>query len=192
MIPFRKRGMYQAMQNGVFGFGSICGAAFGGAIADSIGWRWCFLAQVPLSIAALVFGAMVLKNPKDSIARDHGLSVMWHRVDFFGACLLVVAISSQLLALSLGGNQLPWSSIWVIGALVLSFVLFGVFVWWETKTSAWPIIPLRLLVGRLPILTQISNVLCGLSAYAVCFSFPPFALHSFLSPIFVSRFFLVV
>jgi MFS family permease len=38
MIPFRKRGMYQALQNSMFGFGAICGASFGGAIADSIGW----------------------------------------------------------------------------------------------------------------------------------------------------------
>lgn len=38
MIPFKKRGMYQALQNSMFGFGAICGASFGGSIADSIGW----------------------------------------------------------------------------------------------------------------------------------------------------------
>lgn len=53
MIPFRKRGMYQAMQNGIFGFGAICGASFGGSIADTIGWRWCFiLVGIFLSIRA--------------------------------------------------------------------------------------------------------------------------------------------
>jgi len=62
MIPFRKRAMYQAMQNGVFGFGAICGASFGGSIADHIGWRWCFLLQVPVSALALVLGALVLRN----------------------------------------------------------------------------------------------------------------------------------
>jgi MFS family permease len=40
MIPFKRRGMYQALQNGMFGFGAICGASFGGSIADHIGWRW--------------------------------------------------------------------------------------------------------------------------------------------------------
>lgn len=167
MIPFRRRGMYQALQNGVFGFGSICGAAFGGSIADSIGWRWCFLSQVPLSAVAFAFGAIVLKNPQGSMSIDDGLSVIWRRVDFCGACLLVVAVSIQLVALSLGGNELPWSSPWVIGSLVLSCGLFAAFLWWEARTAALPIIPLRMLKGRLPVLTQIANVLAGLSAYAV-------------------------
>lgn len=56
MIPFERRGMYQAMQNVLHGFGAICGASFGGAIADTIGWRWCFLLQVPVSIIALALG----------------------------------------------------------------------------------------------------------------------------------------
>jgi MFS family permease len=38
MIPFRKRGIYQAMQNTVAGFGAISGASFGGFIVDHIGW----------------------------------------------------------------------------------------------------------------------------------------------------------
>jgi MFS family permease len=50
MIPFRKRGMYQALQNSMFGFGAICGASFGGSIADSIGWyvyaRYIFSANL--------------------------------------------------------------------------------------------------------------------------------------------------
>ncbi len=169
MIPFRRRGMYQAMQNGVFGFGAICGAAFGGTIADTIGWRWCFLAQVPLSSMALYFGARVLRNPPGSMSIDDGLGVVWRRVDFSGAMLLVVSISVQLLGLSLGGNELPWSSPWVIGLILSSFVLFALFLRIEATTKAMPVIPLRMLKGRLPVLTQIANVLAGVSAYAVCF-----------------------
>lgn len=56
MIPFRKRGMYQAMQNGIFGFGAVCGASFGGSIADTIGWRWCFLlVSMSLFIEAIIY-----------------------------------------------------------------------------------------------------------------------------------------
>ncbi|KAM3557589.1 hypothetical protein ARSEF4850_005013 [Beauveria asiatica] len=175
LIPFRKRGMYQAMQNGIVGFGAICGAAFGGSIADTISWRWCFVAQVPCAMVALVFGAKVLTNPPGIVSSvNDGLDLVWKRVDFRGAVLLVSAISLQLLGLSLGGNELPWSSPWVIGLVVTSIVLLGLFLRVEATTSAMPIVPLRLFKGTLPVLVQTANLLAGAAAYAYLFMLPLF------------------
>ncbi|KAG4258554.1 hypothetical protein FPRO04_06077 [Fusarium proliferatum] len=174
MIPFRKRGMYQALQNGIYGFGAISGASFGGSIADHIGWRWCFLFQVPVSIMALIIGALVVSDQSGGFSLDGSLGTVWHRVDFSGSLLLVVAISVQLVGLSLGGNELPWGSPWVIGALIGSVFLFGLFLVVEEKTSAIPVIPLRLLQGRLPIATQCANVCAGMAAYGYLFMLPLF------------------
>ncbi|KAK4031461.1 major facilitator superfamily domain-containing protein [Parachaetomium inaequale] len=174
MIPFRKRGMYQALQNGMFGFGAICGASFGGSIADSIGWRWCFNLQVPISIFALFVGALVIKNPDGGFHMGQSFRDTWAKVDFTGAFLLVIAISLQLVGLSLGGNELPWSSPWVVGSLVGSLGLLGLFLVVEAKTRAIPVIPLRLLHGKLPALIQFSNICVGLSAYAYLFNLPLF------------------
>jgi MFS family permease len=164
MIPFKKRGMYQALQNAMFGFGAICGASFGGSIADSIGWRWCFLLQVPISAVALLLGWLVITNPTEI---RPSWSEIKEKVDFAGALLLVVAISMQLVGLSLGGNELPWSNGWVISSLVVSFVLLAIFFWVEAKTTAIPVIPLRQLVGRNPIAIQTANLCAGTAAYAV-------------------------
>lgn len=156
------------MQNGIFGFGAIAGASLGGTIADQIGWRWCFLSQVPLSVAAFIIGYKVVKNQESELnMADARIGDIWRKVDITGAVLLVVAVSTQLLGLSMGGNELPWSSPWVILALLGSLVLFVVFVRVEATTSAIPIIPLRLLRGRLPVATQLTNVCAGLAAYAV-------------------------
>ncbi|KAI8682968.1 MFS domain-containing protein [Fusarium sp. Ph1] len=174
MIPFRKRGMYQALQNGIFGFGAIAGASFGGSIADHIGWRWCFLLQVPVSIVAFVIGALVVANQPGGFSLDSGLGAVWKRVDFSGSLLLVVAVSVQLVGLSLGGNELPWTSPWVIGSLAGSVALFALFLLVEAKTSAIPVIPLRLLQGRLPIATQAANVCAGMAAYGYLFMLPLF------------------
>ncbi|KAI8272434.1 putative transporter [Colletotrichum sp. SAR 10_98] len=134
MIPFRKRGMYQALQNGMFGFGAVAGASFGGSIADHIGWRWCFLLQVPVSVLALVLGAIVIKNPEGGFDIDTtDFKAIWTRVDVSGLFLVV-----------------------------------------EARTRAIPVIPLRMLRGRLPVLTQISNVCAGLAAYAYLFMLPLF------------------
>lgn len=171
MIPFRKRGMYQALQNGMFGFGAICGASFGGSIADGIGWRWCFLLQVPISAFALLVGAWVVKNPEGGFEIGQGVREIWRKVDVSGALLLVIAISLQLVGLSLGGNELPWSSPWVIASLVASAALFVLFIVIEATTRAIPVIPLRMLRGRLPVLIQFANICVGLSAYAVSYMF---------------------
>ena len=174
MIPFRRRGMYQALQNGMWGLGAISGASFGGAIADGIGWRWCFLLQVPISVMALVVGYLAIRNQPGRLSLDEGLGVVWKRIDITGALVLVVAISLQLVGLSLGGNELPWGSPWVIGALVGSFVLLGLFLAVEAKTTAIPIIPLRMLRGKLPVVTQIANVCAGAAAYGFLFVLPLF------------------
>lgn len=172
MIPFHKRGMYQALQNGMFGFGAICGASFGGSIADTIGWRWCFLLQVPVSVVALALGYLVIGDTDPSYLlggdRTWTFKRALKRLDVSGSLLLVTGISIQLVGLSLGGNELPWSSPWVVASLVGSAVLLGVFLAVEATTKAIPIIPLRMLRGRTPTTTQISNVCVGLSSYAVC------------------------
>ncbi|KAF9884822.1 hypothetical protein FE257_001238 [Aspergillus nanangensis] len=174
LIPFRRRGMYQALQNGLHGFGSICGAAFGGSIVDTVGWRWCFLLQVPVGLFALITGHLVIRLPQkaDVLEQSQGFRAVWKVVDFSGALVLILGLSSQLVGLSLGGNELPWSNIWVVSSLVGSVVLLGLFMVIEAKTTAIPLIPPRMLRGVLPIATQIANVCVGMAAYAFLFTLP--------------------
>jgi MFS family permease len=174
IIPLQHRGMYQAVQNGLLGFGAICGASLGGVIADSVGWRWCFLCQVPVSMAGLVVGYCVIKNPPPHETvlgtEASGQMSVWRRIDFLGAVLLVLGLSSQLTALSLGGNQYPWTNIRVIVSFVVSVVILIVFVWVEWRTKALPVLPLSMLRGRVVISNMVSNVLVGMSAFAVSIS----------------------
>ena len=183
LVPFRRRGMYQAMQNGVFGFGAICGASFGGTMADTVGWRWCFALQVPVSVASFIMGGRVLGGLGGGHVDEAGVSrgrSWWSRIDVAGALLLVAGISVQLVGLSLGGNELPWSSPWVWLCLGGSAVLLALFVRAERRPDAAaeqqipPIIPLRMLRGRLPLATQATNLCVGLAAYAYLFSLPLF------------------
>ena len=170
IIPLQNRGMYQAAQNGLLGFGAICGASLGGVIADQVGWRWCFLCQVPVSMMGLLVGFFVIRNPEmDGNGSVVGEMSLWRRIDFLGAVLLVLGLSSQLTALSLGGNQYLWSDIRVIISFVVSVVILIVFVGVELKTKALPVLPMSMLRGRVVISNMISNVLCGMSAFAVSF-----------------------
>lgn len=173
IIPLKNRGMYQAVQNGLHGFGAICGASLGGVIADTIGWRWCFLCQVPIAFGGLLIGHLVIKNPA---VEDTGVAVtedrdtrksVWRQIDLIGAILLVVGLSVQLAALSLGGNQYPWSDSRVIACFIVSTIILMVFVLVELKTTALPVMPMHMLKGRASISNTISNILAGMSSYAV-------------------------
>lgn len=171
LIPLQRRGMYQAVQNGLNGFGAICGASLGGLIADTIGWRWCFLCQVPISLAGLVIAYFVIRNPPPE---ETGAAVdgqekpsLLQQIDISGAILLVLGLSVQLAALSLGGNQYPWSDLRVILCLIGSIVILALFVVVELRTRALPVLPIDFLKGRAVISNMTSNVLVGMSSYAV-------------------------
>ncbi|OJJ97759.1 hypothetical protein ASPACDRAFT_32269 [Aspergillus aculeatus ATCC 16872] len=176
LIPFRRRGMYQAVQNVMHGFGSICGASLGGSIVDSVGWRWCFLSQVPVGLLALLTGHLVLQLPAPTryLEEGHGFRTIWRLVDISGACALILGLSTQLVGLSLGGNELPWTNVWVIISLVASVAFLAVFILIEGRTSAVPLIPPRMLKGVLPVATQVANVCVGMAAYAFLFTLPLF------------------
>src|SRR5690554_3833149 len=104
MIPFKRRGMYQALQNVLVGFGAVLGASVGGVIAETVGWRWCFLLQVPVSMLALVVGYIVLENPPCVVPvldPKHPFLSAMQRLDLSGALVLVFGLVAQLLGLSL-------------------------------------------------------------------------------------------
>lgn len=175
MIPFKQRGMYQAMQNILVGFGSVLGASVGGMLVESIGWRWCFSLQVPVSILALVTGCIVLENPENTIVeldpkRRFGSALQ--RLDVSGSLFLVSGLVFQLIGLSFGGNEYPWGSIRVVSTLLVSVALLVGFIAIEATTRAIPMIPLRLLGEFQPIVVQVTNVFVGMASYAYMFMIP--------------------
>ena len=166
--------MYQAMQNILVGLGAVLGASLGGVIAETIGWRWCFMLQVPVSLLALVVGYFVLENPEclmPHLNSSGRLRSAIQRLDISGSCFLVLGLLAQLLGLSLGGNEYPWGSSPVILSLIGSGVLLAVFIEIEAKTKAIPMIPLRMLKGWQPTAVQLTNIFSGMSSYAVSLPF---------------------
>ncbi|KAK1149617.1 hypothetical protein N8T08_005166 [Aspergillus melleus] len=131
---------------------------------------------VPVSVFALIMGRIMIpvRNVSVADASNRGLRGVWKQVDLSGALLLILGLSIQLVGLSLGGNELPWSNTWVVASLVASVVLLVAFLVVEARTTAIPVIPLRMLQGMLPLSTQIANVCVGMAAYAFLFMLPLF------------------
>ena len=60
IIPPESRGIYQAFQNVLLGIGAVIGASTGGAVASYLGWRWCFLLQVPVSVGGTIMALSLI------------------------------------------------------------------------------------------------------------------------------------
>lgn len=124
-----------------------------------------FLLQCPLSLAAIILVAWKLDGPESSLSflETEEKPSKFRRIDFLGSASLAITISTFILALDLGGQQLPWSHpfIWILFA---SSALFGLlFILVEAFVANEPILPLRLLVQRDTVTT---NLLAGLQSAA--------------------------
>lgn len=109
----------------------VIGLVAGGPIVDAFGWRWLFVAQVPLALSALVAAAVLLhetpRTPRVSI-------------DVRGAAALAGATVLPLLALQLGRSQ-GWTGPAPVALLALGAVFLVVFVRVERRARE-PLLPL--------------------------------------------------
>jgi MFS family permease len=101
LVPIEIRGIYQSYINIIFGIGSAMGAALGGAIADSLGWRWEFGVQVPL-IAVCVIGCTFTVPRKLGLAAGVEKKSLWEAMkvfDYKGSLLLTSSITFLILGI---------------------------------------------------------------------------------------------
>ncbi|MBM3940311.1 MAG: MFS transporter [SAR202 cluster bacterium] len=76
--------------------GWIVGPTFGGFVVNELSWRWAFVLPVPIALAALAGGWLLVRETSERVAR---------RLDVRGALLLSGAIVCFMLALSLLRND---------------------------------------------------------------------------------------
>ena len=113
--------------------GAAAGPALGGLLVQA-SWRWIFVLNIPIGIAALVAAAILAPNIKHAVER---------RVpDLWGGLLLIVAIGALALAL-VQGSGWGWSSIRILVAFGASVIGLALFVTRSSRHAA-PIIDLYL------------------------------------------------
>jgi EmrB/QacA subfamily drug resistance transporter len=154
VIPPRERGRYQGYFGAVFGVSSVVGPLAGGFAVDNLSWRYIFYINLPLGIAALIVTNRVLHLPK----RTRQVQIDW-----WGALLLVIGVSSILLGTQSGGTDYPWTSWQIIGLFILGAVFLVGFVGRE-HLAPEPILPLGLF--KMQIFT-ISNIIAFVSGVAM-------------------------
>ncbi len=117
--------------------GPVIGVVAGGPIVETFGWRWIFIAQVPLTLAGLLLAMLVLPETerRDRVAFD------WQ-----GALVLAVGATSLLFAIN-RGPLWGWSSPAIVAGFAIAPIAVAAFVVIERR-SAHPLLPLAYLRQR--------------------------------------------
>ncbi|MEV6611323.1 MFS transporter [Kutzneria sp. NPDC051319] len=163
IVPPRERARYQGMFLAVFGTSSVLGPVIGGALAgqSSIlgidGWRWVFLVNVPIGIAAFAVVALVLNLPRRA-------SSVKRRIDWLGSAFITIGLV-PLLIVAEQGREWGWTSqnawiCYIVGALgLIAFVVA------EHYAKDDALIPLRLFRSSVFSLTSVTGVLVGVAMF---------------------------
>ncbi|MGD9695065.1 MAG: MFS transporter [Thermoleophilia bacterium] len=115
--------------------GSSIGVLAGGALTDSLGWRWVFLVNLPLGAAAV---AAVLAV----VAADRGAGAA-RGADAPGAALLVAGLMLAVAAIVEAGDGGPGSAR-VVAAAAAGLALLAAFAARQRRAGA-PLVPPRVL-----------------------------------------------
>jgi EmrB/QacA subfamily drug resistance transporter len=168
LVSPRERSKYQGYFMAVWGTSSVLGPVIGGFFAGAgvifgvDGWRWVFLVNVPVGIVALFVVARFLNVPHTKVN---------HRVDYWGAAALTVALV-PLLIVAEQGRQWGWDSAaaWAMyGTGVVGLIAF-VFV--ERLMGDEALLPLRLFRRPVFSLTNAINFVMGIGMFGMMMSLP--------------------
>jgi EmrB/QacA subfamily drug resistance transporter len=161
IVSPRERAKYTGYFMATFGTSSVLGPVIGGFFAGQsqllgvTGWRWVFLVNVPVGIAALVvvYRTLHLTHQRRDV-----------RIDWWGATALVVGLV-PLLTVAEQGRDWGWGSgrsltAYVVGALGILAFYFA-----ERAMGDAALIPLRLFRIRAAAVTILASVAIGAAMF---------------------------
>jgi EmrB/QacA subfamily drug resistance transporter len=119
---------------GIAGLGNAVGPLVGGLLTDTIGWRWIFWLNVPLTVGSIFIGARsITESSDDTVPR---------RIDIAGLALVTAGIGLFTLTFDNAPNW-GWLSASTLVAFACSLLALAAFVVVENNVR-WPLVDLSL------------------------------------------------
>ncbi|HET6505697.1 MAG TPA: DHA2 family efflux MFS transporter permease subunit [Baekduia sp.] len=145
-FPPEKRGLAIGLWAAVGGTAAAAGPVIGGLLVE-LSWRWVFLVNVPVGLAAIAAGARVLREVRDPDPA---------RPDLVGAGVLTAAVAT-LIAAIVEGPGWGWGDPRVIGLFAAAAILLGAFAARSTRHPV-PVVEPALLKVRAFAFAQVAGL----------------------------------
>ncbi len=133
-FPPAQSGRMIGLAYGIAGLGNAAGPLIGGLLTQTVGWRWIFALNIPLTAACVLIGAFAISESRDTEAP--------RRIDVAGLALLTAGIG----VFTLTFDRAPawgWWSLATAGAFIGALALLALFVVVESRVR-WPLVDLSL------------------------------------------------
>jgi EmrB/QacA subfamily drug resistance transporter len=142
-------GLWGAMMGVSMGLGPV----LGGALVDTVGWRYVFLVNVPIGLAAVVLTALYVPESRADHAR---------RIDPVGQVLVIVALASLTYAI-IEGQPRGWGSTEIVTLFIVALVALVTLVCYELRRRE-PLIDVRFFASA-PFSGASITAVCAFGAY---------------------------
>ncbi|TYS61418.1 MFS transporter [Sutcliffiella horikoshii] len=164
MYTKEERAKIQGYLSSVWGISAILGPAIGGLLVQYVSWRFVFWVNIPLGILAIIGLYLFLHE---------GVEKKKHSIDYAGAGLLFVSVSSFMLVMVEGGVRWEWISAPVFSLIALSLITFIFFILQE-KRAKDPMMPFDIWQERSILIANTTSLTTGVMLIGISSFLPAF------------------
>jgi EmrB/QacA subfamily drug resistance transporter len=159
-----ERAKIQGYLSSVWGISAISGPAIGGLLVEYVSWHYVFWINIPLGLLSITALWLFLH---EDVKKEK------HKIDYPGAVLLTISISTLMFVLVEGGVRIPWDSPLAISLLVTALVFFGLFIMQERRASE-PMMPFEIWKVRSIFIANIVSLTTGVMLIGISSFLPAF------------------
>jgi MFS family permease len=159
-----ERAKVQGYLASVWGISAVTGPAVGGLLVQYVSWNYVFWINIPLGILSLIgIGFYLHENVEKKK----------HEIDYIGAFLLTLSISSLMFLLVEGGGRWSWGSWQIVSLIVLFIVTIGLFVYHEGRVKE-PVMPFNIWKERSIFIANVTSLTTGIMLIGISSFLPTF------------------
>ncbi|MGZ4450111.1 MAG: DHA2 family efflux MFS transporter permease subunit [Nocardioides sp.] len=136
IFPAARRGAAMALWGATAGVATLVGPILGGVLVDGLGWEWIFFINIPVGVIGFVAAWRLVPS----------LDTNSHRFDWLGVALSGAGMFLLVFGIQ-EGHQYHWNT-WVWLSIGVGLVVLGLFVLWQARNTAEPLVPLGLFEDR--------------------------------------------
>ncbi len=159
-----ERARVQGYLSSVWGISAVMGPALGGLLVENLTWKLVFWVNIPLGILSFIGIWFFLHENIEKKKRD---------IDYLGASLLTLSISTLMLILVEGGVKWSWVSAPIISLALVAVLAFILFILQE-KRAAEPMMPFEIWQERSILIANLVSLTTGVMMIGLSSFLPTF------------------